>query len=124
MKLCQTYWFVCFGCVSARQVILITKNEASDMMTVVLDSALELNVDLVAELTSKFVSPRCFFEEKYVVCQGDDVKDLIGEENVPAFDLVRRVVECNHRVGQLRYDVEDASRHSNSTDCVDRATAV
>ena len=58
------------------------------MMTVALDSASEVIVDLIAELTSKFVCPRCFVEEKHVVCQYDDVKDLIGEENVPAFDLV------------------------------------
>ena len=76
-------------------------------------------VDLIAELTSKFVCPRRFVEEKDVVCQYDDVKGLIGKENVPAFDLVPRVVECNHRVGQYRHNVEDTSRHSDTTDCVD-----
>ena len=79
---------------------------------------------MIAELTSKFVCPRCFVEEKDIVCQYDDVKNLVGEKNMPAFDLVPRVVEHNHRVGQYRHDVEDASRHSDTTDCVDRATAI
>lgn len=68
--------------------------------------------------------PWCFIEEKDIVCQYDDIKDLVGEENMPAFDLVRKVVECNHPVGQYRYNVEDAGRHSDTTNCVDRATAI
>lgn len=79
---------------------------------------------MIAELTSKFVCPRRFIEEKHIVCQYDDVKDLVREENMPAFDLVRRLVECNHRVRKLRHDVENASRHSDTTDCVDRATTI
>ena len=79
---------------------------------------------MIADLTSKFVCPWCFVEEKDVICQYDDVQDLVGEENVPALDLVRKVVECNHPVGQYRHNVKDASRHSDSTDCVDRATAI
>ena len=93
-------------------------------MTAVLDLVSESVSTLIVELTSNFVCPRCSVEKEYVVCQYDDVKDLIGEENLPAFDLVPRVVERNHRVGQLRHDENDASRHSDTGDCVDRATAI
>ena len=68
--------------------------------------------------------PWCFIEEIDIICQYDDVKDLVGEENVPTLDLVRKIVECNHPVGQYRHDVKDASRHSDTTDCVNRATAI
>ena len=104
--------------------MLITKKELSDMMTVILDLVFEFVVDLIAELTSSFMCPRRFVEEKYVVCQYDDVEDLIGEEDVPAFDLVPRVVECDHREGQLRDDDENASCHGDTADRVERATAI
>ena len=43
---------------------------------------------------------------------------------MPAFDRVRKIEECNHRMGQYRHNVENASSHSDTTDCIDRATAI
>ena len=71
-----------------RQTGYTDHKEASDIMTVVLKSALELVVDLIAELTTNFVCPGRFIKDKNVVCQYDDVKDLIGKKNMPALDLV------------------------------------
>lgn len=108
--------------------MLMMKTALSDMRTYECDvSTLKACTEkefTEAQHTSNVMRPWCATENKEVVQGSHHVIGLVQHESMPALDMVRRDMECDHGKDKLSHDDMCSCNHGDAPDGVDRATTV